>query len=76
MISTWDDFLDAWFEEDEDGTLGVNRDLRPEMTPKFRRVYDRTVRRAIKENTVYAYTRRYVEVTARKHRARRRRKGR
>jgi hypothetical protein len=74
MINSWDDYLDVAFAENEDGTLGVNRDLRLEMTPKFRRIYDRTVRRIVNENTVYPYTRRYVEVTARKHRARRRRK--
>lgn len=74
MIGSWDDYLDVCFETDENGQIDVTVGLRPEMTPKFRRIYDRTVRRIVNENTVYTYSRRYVEVTARKNRAHRRRR--
>lgn len=70
-IDSWDDYLDSWFEEDEEGVALVNRDLRPYMTRKFERIYLRTVGRIVNENTVYAATRPTVAVIARKPRARR-----
>lgn len=70
-IESWDDLLDVWFEEDENGVQNINNDLAPLMSAKFRENYERTVRRIVNENTVYAHTRRTVEVIARKPRARR-----
>lgn len=72
MIANWDEYLDAWFEEDENGNLGVNQDLRPRMTPRFRRKFDRAIARTV--GMTYGCSKRYVEVTALKRRARRRRK--
>lgn len=70
-IDSWDAFLDSWFEEDEEGVALINRDLQLYMTRKFERIYLRTVRRIVKENTVYTATRSTVQVIARKPRARR-----
>jgi hypothetical protein len=81
VISNWREYTEARFEPVPGSThfrWRLNVDLRPEMTPEFRRLYDRVQRRIkrmtpVWRATVY-YSHRYVEVTARKHRARRRRK--
>lgn len=70
-IDSWDDYLDSWDEEDEEGVALVNRDLQPYMTRKFEQIYLRTLRRIENQDTVYAHTRPTVEVIARKPRARR-----
>lgn len=70
-IDSWDDYLDSCFEEDEEGSALVDQDLRPYMTPKFERIYLRTLGRILKENTIYAATRPTVQVITRKPRARR-----
>ena len=80
MITSWDEYFDRRFETAPNGhTLwNVGRDLRPEMSGKFGRIYDRVMRRVEREMTEYAYavadSRQYVAVTARKYRARKRRK--
>lgn len=70
-IDSWDDYLDSCFEEDEEGSALVDQDLRPYMTPKFERIYLRTLGRIVNQNSVYAHTRHTVRVIARKPRARR-----
>lgn len=75
-IATWAAYFAATFREDPTSghLLWLHEDFRPQMTGKFRRIHDRLQRRVEREMTPYAYavhgSRRIVEVTARKHRAR------
>lgn len=72
MIRTWKEYLDAWFEEDDNGVIGINRELRPEMSDRFRRRYGRVMMRA-HQSMESGGPQRYIDVTVQKHRARKRR---
>lgn len=81
MISNWKEWIDAKIPEDPATGYVVwqnDEELRPLMTPKFRRLHDRVQRRIRRMDpewrVIVGFSRQYVEVTARKHRARRRRK--
>jgi hypothetical protein len=78
VISSWDELHARQIGELENGHgfwVSGGR-LRPEMSGKFGRIYDRVQRRLEREMTPFAYavadSRQYVGVTARKHRARKR----
>ena len=79
-IDNWDQYWDAHFEELENGHSKwiPARELRPLMTPKFGRLYDRAQRRvhrkSAQQRLIDDFSRRYVAVTTRKYRARRRRR--
>lgn len=80
MITNWDQYTDALFEKLPNGhTLWVRpSQLRPLMSGKFGRLYDRVQRRVGRKGAQLrasdARTRRCVEVTTRKYRARRKRR--
>lgn len=81
MISNWKQLWRAQFVKDPETGHTIwrrERELREQMTPKFRRLYLRVVRRVERQTPMQwaetAFSRRYVEVTARKHRARKRRR--
>jgi hypothetical protein len=81
VIDNWDDYLDALFVEDPKTGHWIwrrGRELRDQMTPKFRRMYDRKQRQVMRKSPEWrvavGFSRRYVEVTARKHQARKRRR--
>jgi hypothetical protein len=80
MITNWTQYWEAHFEALPDGNTRwiPSRELLPLMTGKFRRLYDRKQRyvdsELIQQRLLVRASRRYVEVTARKCRARRRRK--
>jgi hypothetical protein len=80
MITNWDQYTDALFEKLPNGyTRWVwPSQLRPLMSGKFGRLYDRAQRRvgrkSAQQRVIDGYSRRCVEVTTRKYRARRKRR--
>jgi hypothetical protein len=80
VISNWREYTEARFEPVPGSThfrWRLNVDLRPEMTPEFRRLYDRVHRRIARMDpqwrAVVGFSRRYVEVATRKYKSRKRR---
>lgn len=75
-IGNWTQYWKALFEELEGG--GSQHELRSLMAPKFGRLYDRMQRRlhrkSPQQRAIDGLSRRYVAVTTRKYRARRRRR--
>jgi hypothetical protein len=75
VIRDWRQWWDAHFESTSDGRTGWVSEpaLLPQMSPKFRSIYDHAQKRMARSWGKDETARRYIAVTTRKYRARRKR---
>lgn len=78
MINSWGQWWDAHFGEPNPETGNTRwvpeKELLPQMSPRFRSIYNQAQKRLARSLRRGDPTRRYIAVATRKYRARRRRR--